>query len=260
MNWTIFYAVSIALLTVSSAGLAGHLAAKETWHKWVFWGTGFLIVCLIYFQTRSYKEPASAKEIVAAMRQDQDNTNGKNTPPIARYPSPAARDIAAEIMKDLHLPKSINPTTGDDLMKVRADAASVINRLTETVVDAYRSQAVWLSRLPPGPTTKISPAQVHLNMIVQGFDSTYHEQYQQNVKKVYRELMGQINTVPPVSGPPRDIKYSDDMIAVQGGPTQGEDKVSDLCTLLTEMEKENNLTSTCNEIGGKLMAAKQRPQ
>src|ERR1019366_584867 len=67
MAWTTFYAVSIALLTVISAGLAGHLAARETSHKWVFWGTGVLIVLLIYFQTRSYKEPPTAAEIAAAI-------------------------------------------------------------------------------------------------------------------------------------------------------------------------------------------------
>ena len=62
-----FYAVLIALLTGISAGLAGQLAATKTWHKWVFWGTGSLIVLLVYFQTRSYKEPPTAGEIAAAI-------------------------------------------------------------------------------------------------------------------------------------------------------------------------------------------------
>jgi hypothetical protein len=73
--------------------------------------------------------------------------------------------------------------------------------------------------------------------------------------------MGHLTTVPPVRGLPRDIKYSDDIITVQGGPTQGEDKVSDLCILLAEVEKENNLTTTCsiNALGTKLNDAKRRP-
>lgn len=54
MNATIFYAVAIGVLTAVGAGLAGHLAAKEWWHKWLFWGSGVLIVVLIYFQARSY--------------------------------------------------------------------------------------------------------------------------------------------------------------------------------------------------------------
>ena len=67
MSSTVFFAVAIALLTVISAGLAGHLAATKTWHKWVFWGTAFLIVILVYFQTRALKEPATASEIAAAL-------------------------------------------------------------------------------------------------------------------------------------------------------------------------------------------------
>lgn len=79
MNTTIFYAVAIGLLTVLGAGLAGHLAAKERWHKWFFWGTGLLIVVLIYFQARSYKEPPTADEVATAVQNKLSETHNINT-------------------------------------------------------------------------------------------------------------------------------------------------------------------------------------
>lgn len=79
MNWTIFYAVAIGLLTVLGAGLAGHLAAKESWHKWFFWGSGLLIVALIYLQARSYKEPPTAEEIASAVLKKQQQTHNVDT-------------------------------------------------------------------------------------------------------------------------------------------------------------------------------------
>ena len=63
VNTTTFYAVSIGFLTLLAAGLAGHLAAKEWWHKWIFWGSAALILVLIYFQARSYKESPTVEDI-----------------------------------------------------------------------------------------------------------------------------------------------------------------------------------------------------
>jgi hypothetical protein len=53
MNWNIFYAVAICTLTVLVAGLAGHLAATKSWHKWVFWGGGLITVILVFFQAHA---------------------------------------------------------------------------------------------------------------------------------------------------------------------------------------------------------------
>jgi|GEM_PF-1933320 len=76
MNWNIFYAVAIGILTVSGAGLAGYLAAQKKWHKWFFWASGLVIVVLIFFQARSQKEPATvdqiANAVVVKMRKTQD--------------------------------------------------------------------------------------------------------------------------------------------------------------------------------------------
>lgn len=149
------------------------------------------------------------------------------------------------------------------LLAAIEEATSLVNRMTETLVIDYQEQATWFSRLPSGPTTsstKLSVAQVHLNGIVDGFDREYRETYEPQVKNVYPKLMGHLKSVPPVwGGLPRDEKY--DRKFLGGGPGLGEDKVYDLCRLLTEVQKENNLPSTCSvaAIFDRLTAAKRRP-
>src|SRR5713101_8231862 len=91
VNATIFYAVAIGLLTVLGAGLAGHLAANKWWHKWFFWGSGLLIVVLIYFQARSYKEPPTAEEIAVAVQRKLSETQNINT-----QQAPSSPPVVAE--------------------------------------------------------------------------------------------------------------------------------------------------------------------
>src|ERR1700722_16266115 len=99
MNVTIFYAVTIGLLTVLGAGLAGHLAAKESWHKWFFWGSGLLIVVLIYFQARSYKEPPSVDDIANAVKKKLSETRDTNTQALASVPPTAEEQQKSEPKK-----------------------------------------------------------------------------------------------------------------------------------------------------------------
>jgi hypothetical protein len=65
------------------AGLAGHLAAKSMWQKRFFWGTGLLIVVLIYFQARSYKEPPTAEDIANAVQKKVADTHNTDTQALA---------------------------------------------------------------------------------------------------------------------------------------------------------------------------------
>lgn len=51
MSTALWLGIVIALLVSVSSGLAGHLAAKTRWHKWVFWGTGLIVVALISLQS-----------------------------------------------------------------------------------------------------------------------------------------------------------------------------------------------------------------
>jgi hypothetical protein len=112
MNVTIFYAVTIGLLTVLGAGLAGHLAAKESWHKWFFWGSGLLIVVLIYFQARSYKEPPSVDDIANAVKKKLSETRDTNTQALASVPPTAEEQQKSEPKKAPRKPvaRDQNPT------------------------------------------------------------------------------------------------------------------------------------------------------
>ncbi|HYB60927.1 MAG TPA: hypothetical protein VEH50_05555 [Methylomirabilota bacterium] len=94
MNLSIFYDVSIGLLTVLGAGLAGHLAAKKWWHRWFFWGSGLVIVVLIYFHARSHKEPPTAGEIADAVRQklgQQQDVPASSPPPSLEKTKPKSK-------------------------------------------------------------------------------------------------------------------------------------------------------------------------
>jgi hypothetical protein len=238
------------------AVLGGIVSSKEPWIRGAFIVMGVASVVCVVWEGRIMQPQATPAQIAAAL---SPLLGGKNTGIPTSAP---ARDIAAEIVKKLPVNR-LTMAPVDSLMTVQANATSLINRLTETLITTYQDQAVWMSRLPSQPSTSgnLSVAQKHLNGIVTGFDETYQRQYQQEVKNIYRELMGHLITIPPpLHGLPRDIKYSDDTIATQGGPGQGEDKVHDLCLLLTEVEKENNLPSTCSirTIFTKLTAAKRR--
>jgi len=51
MFWNIAIAVILAAIAAIVSGLAGHLAATKPWHKWLFWGSGVVMVSLIGIQT-----------------------------------------------------------------------------------------------------------------------------------------------------------------------------------------------------------------
>jgi hypothetical protein len=50
VNVNIALAAAIAALVFVTSGLGGHLASTKPWHKWVFWGFGFLTAILISVQ------------------------------------------------------------------------------------------------------------------------------------------------------------------------------------------------------------------
>lgn len=50
MGVDITIAVLLGVLAAGVSGLAGHLAATKSWHKWFFWGSGLVMVILIFVQ------------------------------------------------------------------------------------------------------------------------------------------------------------------------------------------------------------------
>jgi hypothetical protein len=72
MFWNIAIAVILAALAALVSGLAGQLAATKRWHKWLFWGSGVVMVSLIGIQT--YRN-----EMAQSRLQDQLDTIQKQT-------------------------------------------------------------------------------------------------------------------------------------------------------------------------------------
>jgi hypothetical protein len=96
MKWSILVSVAIGLLTALGAGLAGHLSSKIWWHKWFFWGSGLVIVVLIYFQARMTKEPPSAAEISDAV-----SARLQNKTPQGFIADPKVAQIADQVAKNI---------------------------------------------------------------------------------------------------------------------------------------------------------------
>src|SRR5260370_39617095 len=102
MFWNIMLALLIAAVTGAIAGLGGHLASTKAWHKWTFWGGGFIVWVLIGIQT--YRN-----EIAQHSLQSQLDTIQKNTekpqptpivniaPPIVNVPQSVPRGAAIAI-------------------------------------------------------------------------------------------------------------------------------------------------------------------
>ena len=137
MTSVVFYAVTIAILTMLGAGLAGQLAAREWWHKWIFWGTGILIVILVYFQARSYTEPPTLAQIVSAFDQKYSKNEPKPNGPAPNYEikSPTATQIADAIAS------RIPPNTLGSFSYFTDER---LIELTEaTIKDLSNEQGIW---------------------------------------------------------------------------------------------------------------------
>jgi hypothetical protein len=111
----VFYAISIGFLTLLGAGLAGHLAAKEWWHKWIFWGSATLILILIYFQARSSKEPPTVEDISnGVVNKLRETHNVQTVLPISGSGVPPVTSVGAGQNKSV---RSEEPVTHKSLPK-----------------------------------------------------------------------------------------------------------------------------------------------
>jgi hypothetical protein len=76
MNRNVALSVLIAGFAGAGAALAGHLAAKKTWQKIFFWGTGLLIVILVCIQTKLNEDTQNhlQEQLETQLNQIQKNT------------------------------------------------------------------------------------------------------------------------------------------------------------------------------------------
>jgi hypothetical protein len=84
MFWNIALALLIAAVTGVIAGLGGHLASTRAWHKWIFWGGGFVIWVLIGVQT--YRNEIAQHSLQFQLDAIQRNTEKPQLPPIVNVP------------------------------------------------------------------------------------------------------------------------------------------------------------------------------
>jgi len=133
----------------------------------------------------------------------------------------------------------------DDVMNVRVMAVGLINNLERSIANAYHSRAIWTERGEKEPD-KFPQRLVswHLEGITTGFTREYESEFKAKVVEVRKKLEDHISNPPrPFIGPSRYYLYEvDDGIPCP--PERAEARLYDLGTLLTEMEKENNLPIT----------------
>jgi hypothetical protein len=117
MFWNIAIAVVLAFLAALVSGLAGHLAATKTWHKWLFWGSGAVMIALIGIQT--YRNETAQASLQAQLDKIQRNTE---QPVTVNLPPPPAPKEHTRV--NFVTPR---PTQGDPLLPYRTGEIPSIN-------------------------------------------------------------------------------------------------------------------------------------
>jgi len=143
-----------------------------------------------------------------------------------------------------------------ELRHIQADATSLINRMTDTLVETFKYMYLWLGH------PQSNGRQFELSVLRSDFDTKYNRNYKDEVARIHRELMGHITNVPqPIHGPSRERIY-DPVMDSHGRAISAydvEDQLLDLCVLLLQMERENGLPATCsvNDLQAKVMPPRQ---
>jgi hypothetical protein len=211
MNWNIFYPVAICILTVAGAALAGHLAAKEWWHKWVFWGTAIVIILLTYFQARSIKEPPTAAEVAEAVATKLQNRPSQDPPA-----NPKTNELADEIAKKI---RDVQASDNKQIC-TRAFAVSKLLRDIEAEADTRRKANGTVS----------THAQIDGADRISTDESARLKQIYGEVMFVYGEMRARLNTVPkmPLQAGP----------ILQSGFIAGVDSLSSTASYLEVLAKK----------------------
>jgi hypothetical protein len=171
-----------------------------------------------------------------------DRTDGSQAPAPANAPNGFA--ITGGTVTNPTVNNFASPAS-DDVMNVRVMAVGLINNLERSIANACHSRAVWTERGEKEPD-KFPQRLVswHLEGITTGFTGEYESEFKAKVVEVRKKLEDHISNPPrPFIGPSRYYLYEvDDGIPCP--PERAEARLYDLVTLLTEMEKENNLPIT----------------
>jgi hypothetical protein len=95
MHVNVFLTIAIAVTVFITSGLGGQLASKEPWHKWVFWGLGFVSLVLISAQVviNENDKPLTLKEAQDLLKQTT------NAAPTQFAPTLSADDAGKAITK-----------------------------------------------------------------------------------------------------------------------------------------------------------------
>jgi hypothetical protein len=91
--WNIAIAVIFAALAATVSGLAGHLAASKPWQKWLFWGSGVVMVVLIGIQT--YRNEVAQDRLKKQLDAIQKQTEQPPKVEVNIPPAPKQRAIVA---------------------------------------------------------------------------------------------------------------------------------------------------------------------
>jgi hypothetical protein len=195
MNLNVFYPVSICVLTVAGAALAGHLAAKAWWHKWIFWGTAIVIILLTYFQARSMKEPPTASEVAEAVAAKLQNR------PAPEFPAnPKANEVADEVAKKLRAAQ----TADNKQICARAFAVAKRMRDIESETEDRRKKIGFVS----------TQAQIAEGDRIADDEKNQFKQIYGEIMFVYGEMRARLKTVPDIPFQARPILLAGFMAGV----------------------------------------------
>jgi hypothetical protein len=177
-------------------------------------------------------------------KQKKTTKNGDPTAGLAAANAPNGFAITGGMVTNPTVNNFVSPGN-DEVMKVRVMAVGLINSLERSIASAYQSRAIWTERGEKEPDR--FPTRIvswHLEGITKGFDREYQSEYRAKIVEVRQKLEDHMASPPrPFIGPSRYYLYQvEDGIPVP--PQRAEAQLYDLCSLLTEMEKENNLPIT----------------
>jgi hypothetical protein len=248
--WTAIFAfLSLYLLNRPEAvevAVKLHNYIARPWLGYVLAGVlgGLLLCCYWWFTglVAAQTPVHSSQDLHALQQTKQEEPHPKQREgmrPAASVPNPARPKAQGPSAK----PQSDTPPAA--VISVQTDALSLIKRYSESVAEAYSQKRSWID-----PTRNLDRASIpfHIQGVDKEFNQKYRKFYESEVLKVEGELLGQIKQVPPVPTgfPERDRLYllrSDSVVS----PENSEGQILDICSLLSQMQRENSLPITCSE-------------
>jgi hypothetical protein len=156
-----------------------------------------------------------------------------------------SRAALKELQKELAKLKIVPSAIDREISSIRSESISLINRLYGSLNvfnredDGYKSQPKEL---------KLATEAERKRLLVE-FGKAYQKDYAKLVADLYVTLMGHIQQPPPPRYGDRERIYQ--VIYLPNGgllPQVVEDQLFDLCILLNEMERENNLPLSCSNL------------